>query len=274
MATSTSIYPPLPYRSDSTEKEIAEGGLILSAIVGSTAHGLALTDTGDRDEMGVCIEHPSCIFGLDKFDQYIYRDALERARKAGEPVHPNPRSQPGDLDLTVYGLKKYCKLAAAGNPSLLALLYCMPIYSDEIGARLIGQRDMFVHRGAGGKFLGYLNDQRERLEGRRGQMRVTRTELIDKYGFDTKYAGHAVRLGLQGIEYVTYGTLTLPMPVHERWLCIDIRQGKYTLAETLKIIQEVEADLVYAIEKSQLPEEVDHERINNFLEQCYRDAYS
>ena len=211
---------------------------------------------------------------MERFTQFIHRDAIERAKAAGKPVDPEPRSMPGDLDLVIYGLKRYCELATAGNPSLLALLYSMPLYSDEIGARLIDQRDMFACRRAGAKFLGYLNDQRERLQGLRGQMRVTRTELIEKYGYDTKYAGHAVRLGLQGIEYMSYGTLTLPMPVPERWLCIDIRQGKYTLEQVLKIIHEVEADLVYALEKSPLPEEPDRERINNFLEQCYREAYS
>jgi uncharacterized protein len=224
--------------------------------------------------MGVCIEPPDCIFGLKKFDQYVYRDAEERARKAGESVHPQPRSAPGDLDLVVYGLKKYCGMASSGNPSILALLYTSPLYADEIGAQLIAQRDMFACRLAGTKFLGYLRDQRERLEGKRGQMRVTRTELIEKYGYDTKYAGHAVRLGLQGIEYMSYGMLSLPMPTRERWLCLNVRQGKYNLDDVIKIIHEVEADLVYAIEKSKLPKEPDRERISNFLEGCYREAYS
>lgn len=222
----------------------------------------------------MCIEPPDTLFGLSSFSHYKYRDAEERARQAGEPVHPEPRSMPGDLDLVVYGLKRYCQLAAAGNPSLLLLLYTSPLYATKIGAELISERNMFVSRTAGGKFLGYLNDQRERLAGQRGQMRVTRTELIEKYGYDTKYAGHAVRLGLQGLEYVTYGTITLPMPIKERWLCLDVRQGRFNLQQTLSIIHEVEADLKWAIDRSRLQEEPNHVHISDFLERAYRGAYT
>ena len=54
-----------------------------------------------------------------------------------------------------------------------------------------------------------MQRQRERMIGTRGQMNVTRPELISKYGYDTKYAGHLVRLGYQGIEVMLSGGLTL-----------------------------------------------------------------
>ena len=35
--------------------------MILRATVGSTAHGLHLAGTDDRDEMGICIEPPASV---------------------------------------------------------------------------------------------------------------------------------------------------------------------------------------------------------------------
>jgi hypothetical protein len=43
-----------------TPQDIAEGGLIIRSLVGSTIHGLQLEGTDDRDEMGVCIEPEGC----------------------------------------------------------------------------------------------------------------------------------------------------------------------------------------------------------------------
>ena len=36
-------------------------------------------------------------------------------------------------------------------------------------------------------------------------MRVNRPELIAAHGYDTKYAGHVLRLGYQGIEFLETG---------------------------------------------------------------------
>jgi hypothetical protein len=39
-------------------REVAEGGCVLRAVVGSTVHGLANPGTDARDELSVCIEPP------------------------------------------------------------------------------------------------------------------------------------------------------------------------------------------------------------------------
>ena len=41
---------------------------------------------------------------------------------------------------------------------------------------------------------------------------TNRPELVAVHGYDTKYAMHALRLGLQGIELLTTGRITLPVP--------------------------------------------------------------
>jgi hypothetical protein len=72
---------------------IAEPNTILRGLVGSTVHGLVLSGTDDRDEMGVCVEPRRYVVGFGKFEQWVYRSAAEREGNAGA------RSQAGDLDL-------------------------------------------------------------------------------------------------------------------------------------------------------------------------------
>lgn len=156
-----------------TTKETALNNEILRGVVGSTALGTALEGTDDRDEMGVFIEPARNVCGLTPCDHYIYRDKPEGVR-----------SEAGDLALTIYSLRKYCRLAAQGNPSVLLLLW-LPEYlvQTPLGADLVAGRQVFVSREAGQRFLGYLVSQRMKLKGEKAHT-VNRPELIEKYGYD------------------------------------------------------------------------------------------
>jgi predicted nucleotidyltransferase len=260
-----------------TPQEIAERGLILKATVGSTVHGLALPGHDDTDEMGICIEPPERVVGLQNFEQYIFRTAEMRERH--EPTDDQryrgktPPSQPGDTDLVIYSLRKYVRLATAGNPTVLILLFAPPNFSTPAGDVLQERAELFASRQAGMRFLGYLAAQRERLLGTRGQMRVTRTELIEKFGYDTKFAMHAVRLGFQGREYLETGRLTLPMNDVERAYCRKIREGRASFVEVIEAIEQLEVDLKKLLDTSPLPRMPDREAIDRLVTGLYLDAW-
>jgi hypothetical protein len=83
---------------DASHRLIAESSTILRGLVGSSVHGLVLSGTDDRDEprrYGV---------GFGKFEHWVYRSAAEREGHAGA------RSPAGDLDLTIYSLRKWARL--------------------------------------------------------------------------------------------------------------------------------------------------------------------
>jgi hypothetical protein len=101
--------------------------------------------------------------------------------------------------------------------------------------------------------------------GQRGQMRVTRTDLIDQYGFDTKYAMQACRLGLQGIEYMQQGKLTLPMPDILAGNLKAVRKGDLTFSEVIDWIDNLEEELKDAIDSSLLPRRPDHGKVDEWL---------
>lgn len=115
-------------------KEWVEASTILRVEVGSTVHGIGQSGKDDRDEMGVCLEPYPLAAGLvSQFEQHIYRDAAAR-----EGQHDAP-SQAGDLDLTIYALRKWLRLALKGNPSVMLLLFVPAqavVYQDARGQQL------------------------------------------------------------------------------------------------------------------------------------------
>lgn len=273
-----------------TPQDIAERGLVLRGVVGSECHGIQLEGTGDTDMMGVCVEPPEYVIGLCRFEQHIYRTAEERQRHnsdADQRYHGRtPRSEPGDVDLVIYSLRKYASLAAKGNPSILLLLFAEPNHTTTWGKRLQDNAHLFASREAGARFLGYLQAQRQRLLGERGQMRVTRTELVDRHGFDVKFASHAIRLGYQGGEFLTSGRITLPMD-DGRDYCLAVRRGEIPLSEVVEhiaILEEFVARLAFGPSGlngkrdlrdglSPLPERPDRTAIDKLLVEIYAEVW-
>lgn len=119
----------------------------------------------------------------------------------------------------------------------------------------------------------YATAQRERLEGTRGQLRVHRPELVARYGFDTKFAGHLLRLAHQGIEYLTTGRLVLPIPDPLGTHLRDVRSGRVPLQEVLAEAAAAEATLKELLTTSPLPEWPDVPRVEAFLLRAYRERW-
>lgn len=235
-----------------TAKDVALGNQIIRGVVGSTAHGTGLDGHEDRDEMGVFVEPAEYVCGLAPCDHYIYRDKPEGVR-----------SEPGDLDLTLYSLRKFCRLAEQGNPSVLILLW-LPSYEHitPLGGGLANLRDAFVSRDAGARFLGYLVSQKMALKGERTK-KVARPELVERFGYDTKFAMHALRLGLEGIEYLTERRITMPAPEPRRTLLRDVRAGRLTFPEALEAIEDAEARLRVLVDRCGWKS--DRAEINRFM---------
>lgn len=220
------------YNLEPTLTHQALSNTILRGVVGSTAHGTGLDGAEDRDEMGIFIEPREAVCGLTPTDHYIYRTQPEGVR-----------SGPGDLDLTLYSLRKFARLAVQGNPSILLLLW-LPEFIERhpIADRLIAMRQAFVSREAGERFLGYLVSQRMRLTGERAKT-VSRPELVERFGYDTKFAMHALRLGMQGAELLTTRNMSVPVREPDRTTLLAVRRGEVTFAEALALINDAEARL-------------------------------
>ena len=169
-------------------------------------------------------------------DHYVFRTQPEGAR-----------SGPGDTDLVVYSLRKYLRLATKGNPTALLPLYAPPesvLILTPLGEELRALTPALLSQHAIHRFLGYLEAQRSRLVGdgpRRGT--PNRPELVERYGYDVKYASHALRLAYQGLEV---GRARPAEPAHARTAaacgCSRVKRGEVPdLAEVLAEIGQVQA---------------------------------
>jgi predicted nucleotidyltransferase len=243
-----------------SDREIALDNEILRGVVGSTTHGTAIEGQDDRDEMGIFVEPPEHVCGLTPIDHYIYRDQPE-----------GMRSQPGDLDLTMYSLRRFCRLAAQGNPSVILLLWLPAhITTTPVGDALVVMREAFVSQESGKRFLGYLAAQKSKLKGERANT-VRRPELVEKYGYDTKFAMHALRLGLQGIELMTHRRLTLPVAEPDLTTLRAVRSGQIGLADALQMIEDTEKRLGELVHGCTWAADLD--AINRFMVKAHLDYW-
>lgn len=235
--------------------------IILRGVVGSTVHGTNVGAQDDRDEMAIAIEPPHYVIGMRHWETTVQRTAAE-----------GQKSGPGDLDLVIHSLRKYCRLAAKGNPTMQLPLF-LPEHAitecNVLGRELIAKRSMFLSRECGKAFLGYMIAQKSRLMGERGGRHGSRPELIEQYGFDTKYAGHIIRLGYQGVELMTTGHLSLPMDPQHCAEVLAVRTGQWSFERTLSRAGELERDLRDSLDTGPLPEHPNEDAINAFLQEAY-----
>jgi uncharacterized protein len=241
-------------------RAIAEGGCILRCVVGSTVHGLSNPGTDDRDEMGVCVEPPEYVVGLRPFEHWASRTQPE-----GRP------SGPGDLDVVVYGLRKFCRLALKGSPTVLLLLFVdgeHVVERSPIGEELQALAPAFVSRRTAAAFLGYVDAQRRGLLGDR---HATRTrELGGPEGYDTKYAMHAARIAIQGCQLLRTGRIPLPVPEPDRSMLRSIRRGEPALGEVIEQIDRAADALRRLADDASMPAGPDVARVDSFLVSAYR----
>lgn len=110
--------------------------------------------------------------------------------------------------------------------------------------------------------------------------RVITQNLIDEYGqrareaerndgIDWKALMHAVRVGHQAIEFLTYHHITFPRP--EAAHLLEIKQGKIAFKQVIEEIEEQLKNVESAAQNSTLPETYDQQIIDNFIEQLYRE---
>jgi hypothetical protein len=158
----------------------------------------------------------------------------------------------------MYSLRRYLRLATVGNPTVLLPLYAPAeavLVCRPLGQQLRDLAPTVLSRQAVHRFLGYMNGQRDRLLGRGRPGRVpNRPKLVARYGYDVKYASHALRLAYQGLEIVRDVRLTLPMPEPERERVLRVKRGEVgDLAAVLAEIDQVQTAMQEHLDTGRTP---------------------
>jgi hypothetical protein len=147
------------------------------------------------------------------------------------------------------------------------------VYRNEAGAELVANAHRFVSRQAADRFLGYLRGQRAAMTGAPGA-HTNRPELVASHGYDTKFAMHALRLGVQGVELLTSGRITLPVPEPHRQYLRAIRRGEVALPEVIAAVDAAERALLSLRDNPAIPEQPDPDWVNRWLHRCYQRYWS
>ena len=216
----------------------------------------------DIDLMGVYLAPPEYYIGLgftNRTDKR-YNKSVERFIDCWDAVS--------------YEMRKFVRLLLKSNPNVLSLLWIkdehyfpiIPCPYKEFGKMLVDNRDIFVSKNAYEAFVGYAEEQMKKMTHfkKEGYMGEKRKNLVKKYGFDIKNAGHLIRLLKMGIEYLNDGKLNV-FRTDDVDMLIDIKTGKWSLEKVKK-----EADILFdaakdAYEKSPLPEKPDAEKAEELV---------
>lgn len=98
-----------------------------------------------------------------------------------------------------------------------------------------------------------------------------RSELEEKFGYDTKHASHLIRLLRMGKEILDEGVVKVMRPDSEDLKAI--RAGKYTYEEIVQMAEGLEADMEASYKTTSLPFSVDPKLAAQLLVDIYFDFW-
>jgi predicted nucleotidyltransferase len=242
-------------------------------IMGSVAYGVS-SDTSDMDVYGWAIPPKEDVFphlagevaGFGKprpqFEQYQEHHVRDPDALAGRGR---------TYDLTVFGIVKFFRLAMENNPNVLDSLFtpvtCV-LHCTRVGTLVRENRRRFLHRGAWPKFKGYAYAQLHKLSIK--QPTGKRAELVDRHGYDTKFAYHVVRLLGEVEQLLVEGDIDLQ---RDNDRLKSIRRGEWTEARLRQWAADKEADLERAYAASPLPPTPDEDGLKALLLNCLEEHY-
>jgi predicted nucleotidyltransferase len=268
----------------STLQRLTERGLVkpprwlpanvqYETIMGSVAYGVS-SDTSDMDVYGWAIPPKDDVF------PHLAGEVpgFGRRRKRFEQYQEHHVADPGALagrgrtyDLTVFGIVKFFQLAMENNPNVIDSLFtpatCV-LHSTRVGNLVRENRQRFLHRGAGPKFKGYAYSQLHKLAIK--EPTGKRAEIVERHGYDTKFAYHVVRLLGEVEQILVEGDIDLQRD-NERLKAI--RRGEWSEDRLRQWAADKETDLERAYAASSLRATPDEDGLKALLLNCLEEHY-
>ena len=243
--------------------------MFFEGLTGSVSYGCNDPDNSDFDIVGFCIPPKGMLFphvngyinGFGhkppSFEQYQQHHILFDGK---------------EYDFTIYSLVKYFALCADANPNMVDSLFtpshCV-LHSTEVYERVRERRREFLHKGCWHRFRGYAYAQMRKLKASRAPT-GKRKATVDRYGFDTKFAYHIVRLCLECEQILTTEDLVLNK---DRELYIAIRNGEWSVERLDAWFEKMEPKLEQYKDESSLPDKPNWDALNLLLRECLESHY-
>lgn len=248
-----------------------EGSVQYETMMGSVAYGVS-SDTSDCDVYGFCMPPKDVVFPhlaghikgfstqVPSFDQYQEHHVKE----------PDTRKE---YDLNIYSIVKYFKLVMENNPNMIDSLFTarnMVLSTTKIGEMVRAQRDIFLHKGSWHKFRGYAYSQMHKMKIKEPDPESVRYEMVQKYGYDVKFAYHVVRLIDEAEQILVDHDIDL---MRNREQLKSIRRGEWKLEDIEDYFNRREKELSKIYTESTLRSHPDEKAIKQLLMDCLEEYY-
>lgn len=238
--------------------------------VGSVAYGVS-QKSSDLDIYGFCIPPKEMVF------PHLVGEipGFGRQKQRFEQYQQHGIEDPDDPDLiwdvTIYAIVRFFMLCMENNPNMIEAIFtperCVLTCSD-VGKLVRDRRQIFLHKGSWHKFKGFAYSQVHKMKTKNPEGK--RVQLIEKFGFDVKFAYHAVRLMDEAEQILTTHDLDLEESAER---LIAIRRGEWTQEEVMAYFERKEEELQALYETSTLPHSPDEGAIKQLLLDCFEEAW-
>lgn len=240
-------------------------------IMGSLAYGVS-SESSDFDVYGFGIPPKELIFPHLAGEIPGFGTQLKRFEQYQEH-HIEDKGTKKEYDFSIFSIVKYFQLCMENNPNMIDSLFtpetCI-LTITKIGQMVRDNRKLFLHRGAWHKFKGYAYQQVHKIRTKTPDADSKRRELIDKFGYDVKFAYHTVRLLNEIEQILTEGDLDLMRNSEQ---LKSIRRGDWKEEEVVQYFQTKERDLEKLYNTSLLPYGPDEAKIKSLLLSCLEAHY-
>lgn len=253
--------------------EFVHSQIQYEVIMGSFAYGVS-SDTSDIDVYGFCVPNKNIVFphlsekyiyGFDRvpnnFEQWQQHGIIDKSYKP-----------PKEFDFTIYNIVKYFKLCAEGNPNMIDSLFvpqnCI-VHSTQLGVMVRENRHLFLSKKCWHTFKGYAYSQMHKMQIKNPEGK--RKEMVEKYGYDVKFAYHLVRLLNEVEQILLEGTVDLQ---RNREQLKMIRRGEWTQKQVEEYFETKERNLESLYLKSELPHKPRYNEIRKLLWDCLEMHFS
>lgn len=238
-----------------------------AAITGSQAYGIATKDS-DYDIYAVTMPPKDYIFPFHFGYIYNFSKDIPRFDTLDRQHIPYENT---DIDFYCYNIVTYFRLCMDNNPNILDSLFVRDnniIKSTKIANMIRLNRRKFLHRGSFHRFKGYAYSQLKKAKSKTPQGK--RVAVVEKYGYDVKFAAHILRLIDEGDQILTTGDIDLLRNKEE---IKHVRNGGYTLEHIEELFAEREKRLEKAYHESKIPDRPDIKFIHNLLLNCLEEWF-
>ena len=238
-------------------------------VTGSVAYGVS-QDMSDMDLAGFCVPPKDIIF---PHTAGIIQGFGPEGRKFESWQQHHISYNEKIYDFAVYSIIHYFQLALDNNPNMVDTLYVadnLVLHCTALGRHVRANRKLFLHKGAYHKFMGYAYSQLKKATSK--EPIGKRRKIVEKYGFDVKFASHLIRLADEAEQILSTGELDL---TRSKGVQKDIRAGRYTLEQVEAMFREKvpHIERLYAAENSPIPHQPNTEAVKELLFQCLEMQY-